>query len=58
MLTETVDQHYLGLVIKTLLGHLGIQQNEVQRLYQLELPSEIEITTPFFTILRQHQIKS
>ncbi|EXD37268.1 hypothetical protein J500_0608 [Acinetobacter sp. 479375] len=37
---------------------MGIQQNEVQRLYQLELPSEIEITTPFFTILRQHQIKS
>ncbi len=57
MLTETVDQHYLGLVIKTLLGHLGIQQNEVQRLYQLELPSEIEITTPFFTILKQHQSK-
>lgn len=51
ILMETVDQNYFNLVIETIFVNLGLSQDEVQRLMDLPVPSEIDIQTPFFTIL-------
>ncbi|MBJ9984692.1 TetR/AcrR family transcriptional regulator [Acinetobacter sp. S40] len=57
ILTEAVDQDYFNLVIETLFINLGIAPEEAQRLMSLPLPSEVNIQTPFFTVLKNHQIR-
>lgn len=56
ILTETVDQDYFNLVMETIFTNLGLAQGEVKRLINLPLPTEIEIKTPFFTILKNKRI--
>lgn len=52
ILTETVGQDYLNLVMESMFINLGITQDEVNRLMSLTLPSEIAIETPYFSLLK------